>query len=398
MFSPGADGGEDRSAPVRETGRGSGYEVEEPSMARSIAAPAARRVSPRRSREAPGVLRPLQAGARRIRAGFAFVWERRRLRLALLAVMIALPLFGGGWLLLRRSPLVSVEHVKISGVHGPDAHSVDAALSSAARGMSTLDVHQTALLAAVRSFPVVRDVRAYPSFPHGLRIVVIEQPPVASLAVAGSRTAVAADGVVLGPTLLSSSLPSVAAGVEPAVGRRVRGPDLLAVLSVLGAAPAPLAKLVERAYTGPKGLTVAMHGGLLVYFGDAVRPHAKWLSLERVLADSSSTGASYVDVRVPARPAAGFPAGVSPPGASEASASSESGSSESPVASLAAGLSAGTGKASSSPPEAAASTGSAGGESSETPAPSSETSSAPAGETGSGGEAEGAGGGGTTGG
>jgi cell division septal protein FtsQ len=368
-------------------------------MARSIAAPAARRVSPRRSRGAPGVLRPLQAGARRIRAGFAFVWERRRLRLALLAVMIALPLLGGGWLLLRRSPLVSVEHVKISGVHGADARSVDAALSSAARGMSTLDVRQASLLAAVRSFPVVRDVRAYPSFPHGLRIVVIEQPPVASLAVAGSRTAVAADGVVLGPTLLSSSLPTVAAGVEPAVGRRVRGPDLLAVLSVLGAAPAPLETLVERAYTGPKGLTVAMHGGLLVYFGDAVRPHAKWLSLERVLADSSSTGASYVDVRVPARPAAGFPAGVSPPGASEASASSEqAGGSESPVSSLAAGLSAGTGEASSSPPEAAASTGSAGGGSSETPAPSSESSSAPAGETGSGGEAGGARGGGTTGG
>ena len=222
-------------------------------MARSIAAPAARRIPPRRSRRAPGVLRPLQAGARRARAGFAFVWERRRLRLTLLAVMIALPLLGGGWLLLRRSPLVSVEHVKISGVHGSDAHAVDAALSSAARGMSTLDVHPAALLAAVRSFPVVRDVRAYPSFPHGLRIVVIEQPPVASLAVAGSRTAVAADGVVLGPTLLSSSLPSVAAGVEPAVGRRVSGLDLLAVLSVLGAAPAPLEEARRTRVHGAEG-------------------------------------------------------------------------------------------------------------------------------------------------
>ena len=49
-----------------------------------------------------------------------------------------------------------------------------------------------------------------------------------------------------------------------------------------------------------------MRNGLLVYFGDATRPHAKWLSLARVLADPSSAGATYIDVRVPERPAAGF--------------------------------------------------------------------------------------------
>ena len=75
---------------------------------------------------------------------------------------------------------------------------------------------------------------------------------------------------------------------------------------------APLAKQVTRAYSSSKGLTLAMHSGLLVYFGDGTRPHAKWLSLARVLADPSSAGASYVDVRLPERPAAGFPGGVAP--------------------------------------------------------------------------------------
>ncbi len=119
-----------------------------------------------------------------------------------------------------------------------------------------------------------------------------------------------------GPSLLSGSLPSVGGYVVPAPGQRVRGPNLLAALTVLGAAPAPLAKHVERAFTGAEGLTVAMRNGLLVYFGDAGRPHAKWLSLARVLADSSSAGASYIDVRLPSHPAAGFPAGVKPPDAS----------------------------------------------------------------------------------
>jgi cell division protein FtsQ len=346
-----------------------------------------------------GVLRPLTGAASRIRAGVAFVWQRQRLRIALLAVLIALPLLGGGWLLLRHSPLVSVEHVKISGVHGPRARALDMALSNAAKGMSTLDVHPAALMAAASSFHLVREVRAYPSFPHGLRIEVVEQLPVAALNVGGSRTALAADGVVLGPALLSSSLATVSASLEPALGRSVRGVNLLAVLSVLGAAPSPLAKLIERGYTGPKGLTLAMRGGLLVYFGDAVRPHAKWLSLERVLADSSSADASYIDVRVPARPAAGFPAGVSPPAASETSGAGEqAGGSESPVASLAASLSAGSSGEASPPSEEAASSTAAGSGASETPPSSSESSAAPAAETGSGGEAEGARGGGTVGG
>ena len=125
-------------------------------------------------------------------------------------------------------------------------------------------------------------VRATASFPHGLRIDVVEQLPVAALTVAGGRTAVAADGVVLGPALLSSSLPllkeaAVGSAAPVPVGRRVQGSSLLASLTVLGAAPAALAREVARVYTGPQGVTVAMHNGLVVYFGNATRPHAKWL-------------------------------------------------------------------------------------------------------------------------
>ncbi len=87
-----------------------------------------------------------------------------------------------------------------------------------------------------------------------------------------------------------------------------------------------------------------MRNGLLVYFGDDRRPHAKWLSLARVLADPSSAGASYVDVRLPERPAAGFPAGVSPSAAGTAGTAPTSGEqatgSESTIAALAAGLTA----------------------------------------------------------
>jgi cell division protein FtsQ len=296
----------------------------------------------------------LAAAARMTRAGIAWVWARRRLRIALLAVIVAVSLGGGSWLLLRHSSLTAVEHVRVNGlvaVHGADTAAIETALTGAAHGMSTLAVNPAALRAAVASYPIVRSVQARASFPHGLRIEVVERPPVAALAITGVRTAVAADGVVLGAGFLSGSLPLVNPGkavsaatiILPAVGGSVRGAPLLGALAVLGAAPAPLARTVTRVYSGPKGLTVALRGGLLAYFGDAARPHAKWLSLARVLADSGSTGAAYIDVRLPERPAAGFAPGTTRPGASATETESTGASNPNTAAELAGSLNAAVG-------------------------------------------------------
>ncbi len=288
---------------------------------------------------------PLIAG-HGIAATWAFVGARRRLRIAAVAISIATPLLAGGWLWFRGSSLVAVESVHVSGVHGADARQIDAALTSAARGMSTLEVNTAALRAAVASYPIVSNVRVSTSFPHAMRIAVVEQPPVAALDVDGAKTAVAANGDVLGPAHVSGALPTLSATIELSPGEHVHNASLLAALSVLGAAPTALAKDVETVSSGSKGLTLMLRGGVRAYFGDATRPHAKWASLARVLADASSAGASYVDVRLPERPAAGFPAGVTPPAsAAEAEAQSSGatpGSSESSAA-LAEGLDAAVG-------------------------------------------------------
>jgi cell division protein FtsQ len=276
--------------------------------------------------------------------------------------LVSLPVLVGGWRWLRHSSLVSVLNVRVTGVHGPDAQAIEAALSGAARHMSTLDVKLGALRAAVAPFAIVREVRAAASFPHGLTIHVTEQPPVAALIAGATKTAVAADGAVLGPALLSSALPTLAGSSVPATGAHVGDPGLLAALTVLGAAPEPFAKVVARVYTDSNGLTVAMRNGLLAYFGDATRPHAKWLSLARVLADRSSAGASYVDVRVPEHPAAGFPSGsppMSPPtqaaGTPESAAPSAAAGSEGTIAAIAARLAGPKGSESASSPQEAAS-------------------------------------------
>jgi cell division protein FtsQ len=281
---------------------------------------------------APAVL------ARLLASGWARLRVHKRLRIASIATLIALPLLGGGWLWLRHSSFVAVEHVRVSGVHGAQAGSIESALREAAKGMSTLDVQQGKLRAAVASYPVVGDLRVHASFPHGLSIEVVEQPPVAVLSADGVQTAVAADGVVLGTQHASSALPQLAGPVQLTPGQHVTDAKLLAALTVLGAAPGALRHSTERAFSGSKGLTLLMRGGLQVYFGDASRPHAKWAALARVLADSGSTGASYVDVRVPERPAAGFPAGVTPPAIEGVGGEAASGSASESAQSLTEGL------------------------------------------------------------
>ena len=249
------------------------------------------------------------------------------------AVLAALALLSAGWLWLRDSPLLAVKHVQITGVHGKEAAAIESALTAAARGMSTTHLNVAALRSAVAPYRLVRDLSVSAKLPHGLRIHVLEQPPVAALSIGATRTAVAADGVVLGPGFLSSRLPVIHGTLPAGDGQSVSSARVLDELAVLGAAPETLLGWIARVYTGHNGLTVAMRNGLLLFFGDATRPHAKWLSAARVLSDSTAAGALYVDVRLPERPAAGMG------GTSESSATGES---------------SGTGQVSASDPTAAA--------------------------------------------
>jgi len=316
-------------------------------MDRSFAAGSARgragrRPSRARGRGGAGGLAAaplLRDGLARLRTELS---AHRRLRLALSCLVVAPALLGGGWTWFRHSSFVGARQIRVSGAGGPEGPAIVAALTDAAHGMSTLAPNHGALMAAVARFPQVSGVRAVPSFPHGMRIVVLERAPAGALVVSGLRTAVAGDGVVLGPALAASTLPTVAGASVPAVGTHLSNPLVLEAMIVLGDVPRALGGLVARAYVGPRGLTVAMRNGLIVYFGDASRPHAKWLSLVSVLADPGSAGASYVDVRLPGRPAAGF--GASALAETRLSGTGPAGGhpAESTISALAAGLKAGT--------------------------------------------------------
>lgn len=221
------------------------------------------------------------------------------------ALALAAALLVGGWFWFRDSSFVAVKRVTVVGASGPDAARIRSALRAAARGSSTLDVQTSKLHRAVSPFPVVKSLDVSTQFPHGLRIRVVEQIPVAVLTAGSRRIAVAGDGTVLRDVRPSSSLPEVSVRALPR-GSRLEDRGALAAVSVLGAAPYQLLSHVGSVTKDPThGLVVELRHGPNLYFGDPTLLSLKWTAATGVLADSGSAGASYIDVVDPERPAAG---------------------------------------------------------------------------------------------
>lgn len=228
---------------------------------------------------------------------------RRPRRGAVLLVVVAATLLGAGWMWLRDSSLVAVEHVTVTGATGPDAGRIASALRTAAEDMTTLHLREGELRTAVAPYPIVKAVSATAHFPHALTVHVVQRVPVGAVTAGGVTVAVAGDGTLLRGTP-ADALPPIAAAAPPA-GDRLTNRTTLRLAALLAAAPAPLRAKVTRAFLGPRGLTVALANGPKAYFGSGSRLVAKWISLAAVLSDPNVQGASYVDVRLPERPAAG---------------------------------------------------------------------------------------------
>ena len=237
--------------------------------------------------------------------------RRRPAGRAVALAAVVLVALAGAFLWLRDSSLVAVRQVSVLGLSGPQAPEIRKALEAAARDMTTLHVRADALRSAVEPYPVVRDVEVRRDLPHRLRIIVHEHLPLAGLTSPAGRVAVAADGSVLRDTPVDG-LPVVTGSgaiVEGRVDARAQR-----AIAVLAAAPDALRARVRRLYVGARGWTAPLDVGPVLYLGTASRLAAKWAAATRVLADPTAAGATYLDLRLPERPAAG--AALAPPSAS----------------------------------------------------------------------------------
>src|SRR3954453_7026100 len=166
----------------------------------------------------------------------AAVWA-----LAVLALLVAV----GLWF--RDSSLVAVQRVSVVGLTGPEATRVANQLQDAALDMTTLHVRGDQLRAVVDPYPVVKDLRVSTDFPHGLKITVIENTPVAAVLAGGATTPVSADGRLLRGAA-QRQLPLVPVAVPPG-GDHVVDAAARHAIAALGAAPAALRARVLRAST-----------------------------------------------------------------------------------------------------------------------------------------------------
>ena len=264
----------------------------------------ARRDSARR--EGATATRPPGRGRERRERGVGNHSRLRRIRPWLLAGLAALAaLLVGGWLWVRDSSLVAVERVTVTGISGPDAPQIRYALTTAARDMTTLDVRMNALRSAVAPYPVVKRLEVSTQFPHGMRIHVIQEVPVATVLVDGRLVAVASDGTLVRDAAQDASLPTIPLRTAPG-GSRLTDPQALAAVALLAAAPYQLLAHVSRVTSvASHGLVAQLRDGPSIYFGDSSRLAEKWDAATQVLADAGSAGASYIDVTDPQRPAAG---------------------------------------------------------------------------------------------
>ena len=218
-------------------------------------------------------------------------------------VVVLVGLLAGGWLWLRDSSFVGVTDVTVTGATTSEEARIRAALDDAAREMTTLHVRRDVLDDAVARYPSVAGLRVETDFPHGMAIEVLEHRPVAALEAGGRTTPVSGSGIVLSGVEVDDTLPTVRSKRLP--GERVENPRTLSALAVAAAAPPELLERGERLYWAPEGLTMELRDGPPLVFGDRDDAAAKWAAAARVLAEPDAAGATYLDLRVRGRVAAG---------------------------------------------------------------------------------------------
>lgn len=226
-----------------------------------------------------------------------------RLFRAFAVVIVLAGLLGGGWLWLRDSSLVAVTAVRVNGASSSDEARIRSALENAARDMTTLHVREDVLDDVVDRFPSVADLEVDTDFPHRMTIEVVEHRPVAALEVDGNRTPVSGGGIVLTGVHADEDLPDIRRDRLPQ--QRVDDARTQAALEVAAAAPRPLLARGERLWWGDEGLTMDLRDGPPLVFGSEDDAASKWAAAARVLAEPSAAGATYLDLRVPGRVAAG---------------------------------------------------------------------------------------------
>jgi cell division protein FtsQ len=256
--------------------------------------------APPRERERVGA--PIDPRFRQRRIEVRRLEGRRRLRVLLVLlgfVLVALTGYGAS-----RSPLLDVDHIRVTGASHVPAAAV-AAGSGVERGMAMFDVDEGAAKRRVEAIPWVLRARVRRHWPATVTIDLQERTPLAAVPGAGGFAVVDGTGRILTVAAAPPAGQPLLLGVPPAgaPGTRIggRAGDLLAVARVMPASI--LARLAGIVAADGGQLELRLRPSGVVRLGPPTDLSAKLLATDTVLGQVDLTRLAVLDVRVPASPA-----------------------------------------------------------------------------------------------
>jgi cell division protein FtsQ len=229
---------------------------------------------------------------------------RRRLRRALTAVG-TLAVLAAAYVAVH-SPLLDVDHVRVSGGEHTDPAAV-AVASGVPRGAPLVTLDTGAVARRVEALPWVRTARVERRWPGTIGIAISERRPAATMPAGEGRTAlVDATGRVLAVVdagtagaALPPGLPAVTgAGGHPQAGDTL-GPRARRAVEVARAVGESLPGTVTEVSTD---LDATLVSGGKVRFGSVDDLDEKIVAVETVLTDVDVACLKVLDVRVPGSP------------------------------------------------------------------------------------------------
>jgi cell division protein FtsQ len=228
-------------------------------------------------------------------------------RRALALGLVLLGLAGIAYLAARQTSVFAFRSVEIAGARGPVGKDVRAALRPL-EGTSLVALDPGDVEDLLRSVPTVRTAHVDRAFPHGLRVVVRPERPLAVVEQGRRAWVVARSGRIMAaiapgqrPRLPRLDVDLVRA---PALGGSVPAADGNAALAVLDALPRRFPGQVGEVRSTEDGVTLVLVSGPEVRFGGAEPIDAQIAAAAAVLrrlSEDERAAIGYLDASVPTR-------------------------------------------------------------------------------------------------
>jgi cell division protein FtsQ len=227
---------------------------------------------------------------------------RKRLRVLLLAMGTFVAL-GLAYLLVQ-SPMLDVDHVRVTGAHNV-AHDDVLAAAGIDLGQPLLRVNTGAVARRIEALSWVEHAKVERDLPGTLRVTITEYQPVAFVKVpTGGVGLIAPDGRVIARAATAPSGAVEILGLRrvPAVGSLVSPPRAAAITDAM---PDDLATQIVGVDVGGKGVALRLARGGEVRLGSLDDLRAKGASALAVLAHVGDASFVYLDVSTPESPVVG---------------------------------------------------------------------------------------------